>query len=58
LIDALVSAIKSRGGRIHLNSPAQRVTVSNNCAVGVDTLTDRFPADFVISTIPIANVQD
>ncbi len=25
LIDALVSAIKSRGGRIHLNSPAQRV---------------------------------
>ncbi len=57
LIDALVSAIKSRGGRIHLNSPAQRVTVSNGCAVGVDTPTDHLPADFVIATIPIANVS-
>jgi protoporphyrinogen oxidase len=56
LIDALVSAIESRGGRIHLNSAVERVTTSNGSVAGVETATEHLPADSVISTIPTSQI--
>jgi protoporphyrinogen oxidase len=58
LIDALVQAIESGGGRIHLDSPVQFVTTHNNRVTGAETSTRHFPADFVISTTPTPYVAD
>jgi protoporphyrinogen oxidase len=57
LIDALVTEIVLKGGRIHLSSPAQHVDVSNNSVLGVRTDTHFFPADHVLSTIPTPKVS-
>lgn len=52
LVDSLVADIEKRGGRFHLNSPVQRVTVEGNHVTGVLTATEHFSADAVISTVP------
>jgi protoporphyrinogen oxidase len=57
LIDSLVDAIQSAGGRIALNSPAQRITAANGRVTGVDTDDEHLKADFVISTIPTPNIS-
>lgn len=53
LVDALMAAIEQRGGHVHLGTPAQRVTVEDNRATGVNTPGRHFAADAVISTAPI-----
>lgn len=58
LIDALVHAIESGGGRIHLGSPVQFVTTQNNRVTGAETSARHFPADFVISTTPTPFVAE
>lgn len=58
LVDALVQAIEKLGGRIHLNSPVQFVTTKNNRVTGVDTLSQHFAADYVVSTAPTPYVAD
>lgn len=57
LIDVLVATIKANGGRIHLDSAAQRVTIANDSVVGVQTKAAYFDADHVISTIPTPNIS-
>jgi protoporphyrinogen oxidase len=52
LVDALLKAIELRGGILHLNAPVRHVATKNDCVTGVDTLSDHFPADAVISTVP------
>ncbi len=52
LVDTLIQAIESRGGRVHLSSPVLSVTTDNNRVTGVDTPSGHYGADFVISTTP------
>lgn len=56
LIDALVRSIESKGGRIHLSCPAERVCVTGQQTTGVIAGGNYFRADYVISTIPIVHV--
>jgi protoporphyrinogen oxidase len=58
LVDALVSAIESKGGRIHLGAPAKHVVVHNGRVTGVQASDRTFPADAVISTVPTPYVPD
>ncbi|HWW22654.1 MAG TPA: NAD(P)/FAD-dependent oxidoreductase [Edaphobacter sp.] len=58
LIDTLIDAIETRGGRIHLSSPVRSVTTENNHVTGADTPFGHFDADFVISTTPTPYVPD
>jgi protoporphyrinogen oxidase len=53
LVDALTSAIHQRGGRLHLNTPVNRVVTENGRVIGVNSAAGYFAADDVISTIPI-----
>ncbi|HZC43248.1 MAG TPA: NAD(P)/FAD-dependent oxidoreductase, partial [Acidobacteriaceae bacterium] len=53
LIDALVGAIQTKHGRVHMNAGAQRVTTMDGSVTGVETNAGHFPADLVLSTIPI-----
>jgi protoporphyrinogen oxidase len=57
LVNALVCAIQSRGGRIELNSAVERVTVIGHSATGVQTAIGHISADHVISTIPIPTIE-
>lgn len=52
LVRALVDAIVRAGGTLHLNAPAVRVQTENGRVRGVQTPTQLFEADHVISTIP------
>ncbi len=52
LVDALIQAIESHGGRVHLSSPVLSVTTEDNHVTGADTPSGHFGADFVISTTP------
>ena len=52
LVAALVAAIEKRGGRIHLATPAQKVTSEKGRVTGVEAGGRFFPADAVISTVP------
>jgi len=52
LVDALVRSIESRGGRVHLSTPAEKVDVENGKLRGVTAGGRFFSADAVISTIP------
>lgn len=56
LVDALVTSITNLGGCIHLSSPVRKVVVEQGHTVGVDTSAGFFPADHVISTIPLPHV--
>ena len=58
LVDALVRSIEEQGGHIHLGSPVQFVTTSNNRVTGAETTTRHFAADHVISTVPTPHVAD
>ncbi|GAC1360737.1 MAG: NAD(P)/FAD-dependent oxidoreductase [Acidobacteriaceae bacterium] len=52
LVQALMLAIESHGGRIHLGEAASRVLVEDGKVTGVQTRSGIFPADAVISTAP------
>lgn len=52
LVDTLVAAIQGLGGTIHLNAPAQKVTVEAGCVTGIETPQGFFPADRVLCTVP------
>lgn len=52
LIHSLMEAIKQRGGKIRLGTPATRVDVSNGRVTGVTAGNENFAADAVISTVP------
>jgi len=52
LVNALVAAIQSNGGRVHLGNPVQRVTVGDGRVTGVRTANGHCPAEAVICTIP------
>lgn len=58
LVDSLVDAITARGGRIHLATPARRVTSEAGCVTGVDAGNGFFPAKAVISTVPTPFIPD
>jgi protoporphyrinogen oxidase len=57
LVDALVSSIRARGGRIHLRAPAERILTDNGRVTGVAAGSRFIPADEVISTVPIPLVN-
>lgn len=52
LVNALVDAIRARGGKIHLGQPVQQVTVQDGRVTGVQTAACHYPADAVICTTP------
>jgi protoporphyrinogen oxidase len=57
LVNALIDAIRAHGGQVHLNQPAQQVTVQrlpdgSLRATGVQTPGRHLPADAVICTAP------
>lgn len=57
LVRALVDAFAASGGRLHLGTPAQRVETASGAVTGV-TAGDRFfPAEAVLSTVPIPLVN-
>ena len=51
-MSALVQSITKRGGRIHLATPASKVTSENGRVTGVEAGGKFFPAEAVISTVP------
>ena len=52
LVNALIEGIRSHGGRVHLGTPVQQVTVQNGRVTGVQTSSGHYPADAVICTTP------
>jgi protoporphyrinogen oxidase len=52
LVDALMKAIKVRGGDVRLSEPARRVVAASGQVTGVETTNGFYPADAVISTVP------
>ena len=52
LVDALVEAFTSRGGRLHLSTPATRVVSEGGRVTGLQAGDRIFPADALISTVP------
>lgn len=57
LVDALVGAIKAKGGRIHLSQPAKRIETRDGRVSAVVTEEASIAADAVISTMPLALVS-
>jgi protoporphyrinogen oxidase len=57
LVDALIKAIETGGGRVHLNSGVEQVEVLNGQVTGVRTHTGTMVADHVISTCPTPYVS-
>lgn len=53
LVEALGDAIRARGGRIHLKTPAEQVTVESGKVTGVRAGGVDYAADAVIATVPI-----
>ena len=58
LVDALVAAIRDRGGVVRLAEPAQCVETRDGAVTGVRTPGAIYPADAVISTVPTPFVSD
>jgi protoporphyrinogen oxidase len=52
LVNALMKAIRAKGGDIRLGEPARRVVVENGRVTGVETAGGFHAADAVISTVP------
>jgi len=52
LVDALIRSIESRGGRLHLSTPAEKVQMVNGKLSGVTADGKYFPAKAIICTIP------
>ncbi len=53
-VEALVQAIASRGGRIELGSPVEKVFLDGPRAQGVRAGGRDLPADAIVSTIPLS----
>jgi protoporphyrinogen oxidase len=53
LVDALVKAFVAKGGRLHLATSAEHVETKEGKVTGVRASGRFFPADAVISTVPI-----
>lgn len=58
LVNRLVEQIEGLGGRIHLSTPAQRITSEGGRVTGVETAHGFYPADAVISTMPTPLIAD
>jgi protoporphyrinogen oxidase len=58
LVDALVTAIEAKGGNVHLHSGALRINAPEGRVSGVNTLTQHFPADYVLCTVPTPLVSN
>jgi len=56
LVNALVRAIEAKGGVLRLGTPATRVETRSGRVTGVTANGEFFPADAVISTMPIPYV--
>lgn len=52
LVNALVNAIRERGGEIRLGEPAQQIATRKGQVAGVVTQAGMSPADAVICTVP------
>lgn len=52
LVDALMAAIVAKGGVVRLGEPAVKVETAEGRVTGVTTMSDHYPADAVISTVP------
>ena len=52
LVNALIEGIRSHGGRVHVGTPVQQVTVEGGRVTGVQTSSGHYPADAVICTTP------
>jgi protoporphyrinogen oxidase len=57
LVEAVAEDIRRKGGRIHLQTPAERVIVDHGRVNAVRTGSSAFAADAVISTVPIPLVN-
>jgi protoporphyrinogen oxidase len=57
LVNALMEGIKAHGGRVHLGTPALRVTSADGRVTGVQTEQQTFEADAVICTSPTPYVS-
>jgi len=57
LVEAVAENIRRKGGRIHLQTPAERVIVDHGRVNAVRTASNAFAADAVISTVPIPLVN-
>jgi protoporphyrinogen oxidase len=57
LVNALVRAIREKGGTLRLDTPAARVETSAGRVTGVTAKGEFFPADAVISTMPTPYVS-
>lgn len=57
LVEAIADDIRRKGGRIQLNTPAERVVVNDGRVSAVRAGGREFPADAVISTVPIPLVN-
>jgi protoporphyrinogen oxidase len=53
LMEAVAADIRRKGGRIHLNAPAEQVVVEDGAVKGVKTRARTFDAEAMISTVPI-----
>ena len=58
LVNALIQAIQDRGGHLRLGEAARRVVSVNGQVTGVETIHSRYPADAVISTVPLPLVKE
>jgi protoporphyrinogen oxidase len=58
LMDEIANDIQRKGGRIHLGAQAERVGIEDGRVTGVFAAGTNYPADAVISTIPIPLIND
>lgn len=52
LVETIAAAIRDKGGRIHLRTPAEQVLTTNGKVTGVRAGGRDFPVDAVIATVP------
>lgn len=52
----LAASLRENGARLHLSSPARRITHANHRITGVETGHSSFSSPFLISTIPITDL--
>lgn len=57
LVEAIVDDIRRKGGRIHLGAPAEQVVVQDGRVIAVRGGGRDYPADAVISTVPVPLVN-
>jgi protoporphyrinogen oxidase len=57
LVEAIADDIRRKGGRIHLNTPAEQVVVQDGRVSAVRAGGREFAADAVISTVPVPLVN-